>query len=115
MIDPVLLRENPDVIRRSQAARGDSVDLVDAALSADAARRAAIGEYENLRATQNSFGKKVAQAAKDEKKALVAEAQSLAAEVKAASQRATDAEGRFTAIVRQIGRASCRERVYSNV
>ncbi|KQO11571.1 serine--tRNA ligase [Agreia sp. Leaf244] len=102
MIDPVLLRENPDVIRRSQAARGDSVDLVDAALSADAARRAAIGEYENLRATQNSFGKKVAQAAKDEKKALVAEAQSLAAEVKAASQRATDAEGQFTTIVRQI-------------
>jgi seryl-tRNA synthetase len=102
VIDPVLLRENPDVIRRSQAARGDSVDLVDEALSADAARRAAIGEYENLRATQNSFGKKVAQAAKDEKKALVAEAQSLAAEVKAASQRATDAEGRFTSIVRQI-------------
>jgi seryl-tRNA synthetase len=102
VIDPVLLRENPDVLRQSQAARGDSVDLVDAALSADAARRAAIGEYENLRASQNAFGKKVAQAAKDEKKALVAEAQSLAAEVKAASQRATDAEGEFTTIVRQI-------------
>jgi seryl-tRNA synthetase len=102
VIDPVLLRENPDVIRQSQAARGDSVDLVDAALSADAARRAAIGEYENLRASQNAFGKKVAQAAKEEKKALVAEAQSLAAEVKAASQRATDAEVEFTTIVRQI-------------
>ncbi|SMG17957.1 MULTISPECIES: serine--tRNA ligase [Agreia] len=102
MIDPVLLRENPDVLRQSQAARGDSVDLVDAALSADAARRAAIGEYENLRASQNAFGKKVAQAAKEEKKALVAEAQSLAAEVKAASQRASDAEAEFTTIVRQI-------------
>jgi seryl-tRNA synthetase len=102
VIDPVLLRENPDVIRRSQAARGDSVDLVDEALSADAARRAAIQEYENLRAQQNAFGKKVAQAAKDEKKALVAEAQSLAADVKAASQRATDAEAAFTATVRQI-------------
>jgi len=102
VIDPVLLRENPDVLRQSQAARGDSVDLVDAALSADAARRAAIGEYENLRASQNAFGKKVAQAAKEEKKALVAEAQSLAAEVKAASQRASDAEAEFTTIVRQI-------------
>jgi seryl-tRNA synthetase len=102
VIDPVLLRENPDVIRRSQAARGDSVDLVDAALSADAARRAAIQEYENLRASQNAFGKKVAQAAKDEKKALVAQAQSLAAEVKAANQRATDAEADFTSTVRQI-------------
>jgi seryl-tRNA synthetase len=102
VIDPVLLRENPDVLRQSQAARGDSVELVDAALSADAARRAAIGEYENLRASQNAFGKKVAQAAKEEKKALVAEAQSLAAEVKAASQRASDAEAEFTTIVRQI-------------
>jgi seryl-tRNA synthetase len=102
VIDPVLLRENPDVIRQSQAARGDSVDLVDAALSADAARRAAIQEYENLRAQQNAFGKKVAQAAKDEKKALVAEAQSLAADVKAASLRATDAEAVFTTTVRQI-------------
>jgi seryl-tRNA synthetase len=102
VIDPVLLRENPDVLRQSQAARGDSVDLVDAALSADAARRAAIQEYENLRAQQNAFGKKVAQAAKDEKKALVAEAQSLAADVKAASQRATDAEALFTSTVRQI-------------
>jgi seryl-tRNA synthetase len=102
VIDPVLLRENPDVIRRSQEARGDSVELVDQALAADAARRAAIGEYEALRANQNAFGKKVAQAAKDEKKALVAEAQSLAAEVKAASQRATDAEARFLTTVRQI-------------
>jgi seryl-tRNA synthetase len=102
VIDPVLLRENPDVIRRSQEARGDSVELVDQALAADAARRAAIGEYEALRANQNAFGKKVAQAAKDEKKALVAEAQSLAAEVKAASQRATDAEAQFLTTVRQI-------------
>jgi seryl-tRNA synthetase len=102
VIDPVLLRENPDVIRRSQEARGDSVELVDQALAADAARRAAIGEYEALRANQNAFGKKVAQAAKDEKKALVAEAQSLATEVKAASQRATDAEAQFLTTVRQI-------------
>ena len=102
MIDPVLLRENPDLIKRSQEARGSSVEAVDAALAADAERRAAISAFEALRAEQNLFGKKVAAAPKDEKKALVAEAQTLAAQVKAASAAATEAEERFTTIVRTI-------------
>ncbi|RFA17140.1 serine--tRNA ligase [Subtercola boreus] len=102
MIDPVLLRENPDLIRQSQAARGDSVELVDRALAADSERRAAIGEYDNLRASQNVFGKRVAAAPKDEKKALVAEAQSLAASVKEANQRVQDAELSFTELAGAI-------------
>ena len=85
MIDAQLLRENPDIVRSSQAARGASVELVDEALVADAARRTAINEFETLRASQTLFGKRVAQAAKDEKKQLVAEAQDLAARVKAAN------------------------------
>ncbi|WP_382309316.1 serine--tRNA ligase [Herbiconiux sp. UC225_62] len=102
MIDPVLLRENPDVVRKSQRARGSSVQLVDEALAADTERRAAILEFENLRAEQNAFGKRVAAAPKDEKKALVAEVQELAARVKAAQQRATDAENAFVELARQI-------------
>ncbi|RFA17375.1 serine--tRNA ligase [Subtercola boreus] len=102
MIDPVLLRENPDLIRQSQAARGDSVELVDRALAADSERRTAIGEYDNLRASQNVFGKRVAAAPKDEKKALVAEAQSLAASVKEANQRVQDAELSFTELAGAI-------------
>ncbi|MFT2818097.1 serine--tRNA ligase [Leifsonia sp. A12D58] len=102
MIDPVLLRENPDLIKRSQEARGSSVEAVDAALAADAERRAALATFESLRAEQNLFGKKVAAAPKEEKKALVAEAQTLAAQVKAASAAATDADERFTTIVRTI-------------
>ncbi|MDO9395529.1 MAG: serine--tRNA ligase [Herbiconiux sp.] len=102
MIDPLLLRENPEAVKTSQAARGSSVELVDVALAADAERRAAIQEFENLRAEQNAFGKRVAAAPKDEKKALVAEVQELAARVKAAGQRATDAENAFTETARQI-------------
>lgn len=102
MIDAQLLRENPDVVRSSQAARGASVELVDAALAADAARRAAINEFETLRASQNVFGKRVAQAAKEEKKQLVAEAQELAARVKAASAAAADADAEFARIVGSI-------------
>ena len=102
MIDAQLLRDNPDAIRRSQLARGASVSLVDDALAADSARRAAIGEYETLRAEQNAFGKSVAVAAKDEKAALVARAQELAARVKSAQQTAADSELEFTRIVGAI-------------
>ena len=102
MIDPQLLRENPALVRASQEARGSSVDLVDEAVAADTNRRASIGEFETLRAEQNLFGKTVAAAPKDEKKALVAKAQELAARVKAAQQVAADAEAAFTKIVGAI-------------
>jgi seryl-tRNA synthetase len=102
VIDPVLLRENPDLVKRSQEARGDSVDAVDAALAADAERRSSITSFEALRASQNAFGKTVAQAPPAEKKALVAQAQSLAAEVKAAGVIAAEAEARFTQVMRTI-------------
>jgi seryl-tRNA synthetase len=102
VIDPVVLRENPDLLKRSQEARGDSVVAVDDALAADSERRAAITAFEALRASQNQFGKRVASAPAEEKKALVAQAQSLAAEVKAAGAAATEAEARFTTIVRTI-------------
>ncbi len=103
MIDPQLLRDNPEAVRRSQEARGASVALVDDAIAADVNRRARIGEFEALRAEQNVFGKTVAAAAKEEKKSLVAEAQSLAARVKAAQQAAQDAEADVTRIVGAIG------------
>lgn len=103
MIDPVLLREYPDVIKRSQEARGDSVEVVDEALQADKDRRAAISAFEELRAEQNAFGKKVAAAPKEEKKELVAQAQSLAGRVKEAQAAANDAEKRFDDVLRRIG------------
>ncbi|MEO7123128.1 MAG: serine--tRNA ligase, partial [Lacisediminihabitans sp.] len=42
MIDPQLLRGNPDAVRASQIARGASATLVDDALAADLTRRSAI-------------------------------------------------------------------------
>ncbi|GAB3586624.1 serine--tRNA ligase [Leifsonia lichenia] len=103
MIDPVLLREHPDVIKRSQEARGDSVEVVDEALQADKERRASISAFEELRAEQNAFGKKVAAAPKEEKKELVAQAQSLAGRVKEAQAAANEAEKRFDDVLRRIG------------
>jgi seryl-tRNA synthetase len=95
VIDPQLLRENPDAVRRSQEARGVPVATVDEAIAADRARRAAIQAFETARAEQNAFGKTVAAAPKDEKAALVAQAQQLAARVKAGQQAAADAEAVF--------------------
>lgn len=88
----MLLRENPELVKRSQEARGHSSDTVDAALAADRERRAALTAFEELRAAQNAHGKKVAQAPKDEKAALVAEAKELSEKVKQAQQRVAVAE-----------------------
>jgi len=96
VIDPQLLRDSPDLFRASQVARGDSVQLVDAALAADSERRSAITESEALRAAQRSLGKDVAQATGDAKAALLARAHSLATRVRELAQIATDAEAEFT-------------------
>ncbi|KQO84540.1 MULTISPECIES: serine--tRNA ligase [unclassified Frigoribacterium] len=103
MIDPQLLRDAPDLIKTSQRARGESESVVDAAVAADTARRTAIAAFEALRAEQNAFGKTVAKAPKDEKKALVAQAQELAARVKAAQAESTEADAAFDRAIRSIG------------
>jgi seryl-tRNA synthetase len=102
VIDPQLLRDNPERIRNSQAARGDSVELVDAALDADVRRRAAIVASEALRAEQKALGKQIATAKGEQKTGLLAKAQELATSVKALAQSATDAESEFTRIAWDI-------------
>ena len=92
MIDLALLRDDPELVKRSQVARGESADTVDAALAADRERRAAITAFEELRAAQNAHGKRVAQAPPGEKAALVAEAKELSDRVKAAQLEVTAAE-----------------------
>jgi seryl-tRNA synthetase len=92
MIDPVLLRDNPELVKRSQEKRGESIETVDDAVAADRARRAAITAFEELRAAQNVHGKRVAQASKDEKPSLVAEAKELSEQVKRAQHAVTAAE-----------------------
>lgn len=102
MIDPALLRDEPDVVRRSQEARGASVSAVDDAIAADKARRAALAEFEGLRAEQNAFSKKVGQAQGDEKKALLEQVAGLAQQVKDANAAATVADEAFTEIAGKI-------------
>ncbi|KJQ53411.1 serine--tRNA ligase [Microbacterium sp. SA39] len=91
MIDLALLRDQPEIVRRSQAARGNDQGTVDAALEADRSRRQALTAFEELRAEQNAFGKQVAKAPKEEKAALVAQAKDLAERVKQAQFAANEA------------------------
>lgn len=102
MIDPQLLRNDPETIKRSQRARGNDESTVDLAIEADEARRAALGEFEALRAEQNQFGKQVKAASKEEKPALIARAQQLAADVKAAEARSREADAAFDAASSRI-------------
>jgi seryl-tRNA synthetase len=92
VIDPRLLRDDPDRVRVSQAKRGLSSDVVDRALAADAARREAIGDFEAKRGQQKQLGKRIPQATGDEKAALLAQTKTLAAEVKQAEAAQVAAE-----------------------
>ncbi|MEO0024759.1 MAG: hypothetical protein RL196_1200 [Actinomycetota bacterium] len=102
MIDLNLLRENPEAIKASQRARSADESLVDQAVAADAKWRTALQNFESKRAEQNAFGKQVASAPKDEKAALVAQAQEMAAAVKAADAEAIAAQAELDALIWQI-------------
>jgi seryl-tRNA synthetase len=97
VIDLKLLREDPDAVRRSQLSRGEDPALVDALLTADAARRAAISTADTLRADQKAASKSVGKASPEERPALLARAKELADQVKAAETAQSDAETAFTA------------------
>ncbi|MGK2881833.1 MAG: serine--tRNA ligase [Mycobacterium sp.] len=97
MIDLKLLREDPDVVRRSQRSRGEDPTLVDALLQADTQRRVAISAADNLRAEQKAASKLVGKATKEERPTLLERASALATQVKAAESEQGDAEKAFTA------------------
>ncbi|RNM12727.1 serine--tRNA ligase [Nocardioides pocheonensis] len=102
MIDPRLLRDDPDLIRAAQAKRGLSASVVDEALAADEARRAAIADFERLRAEQKQLGKLIPRAQGDEKAALLEQTKTLAAQVKAAESAQGAAEDVWNAAIRAI-------------
>ncbi len=103
MIDPQLLREQPDLVKASQERRGDPVSFVDEALAAESARRAAITEFERLRSEQNAHAKLVGRASKEERPALIEQGKALAVGVKEAQARVTEAEAAFDAAVSRLG------------
>jgi seryl-tRNA synthetase len=87
MIDPKLLRDDPDVIREALRRRGSDIDL-DSLIALDSDQRVALQESEELRARQKEAGKRIAALKGDEKQAAIDEVSDLAAAQKAAGQKA---------------------------
>ncbi|MFC6019025.1 serine--tRNA ligase [Plantactinospora solaniradicis] len=92
MIDLRLLRDDPEAVRLSQRARGESESVVDDLLRADEQRRSAVGRFEALRAEQKQLGKRMPRAEAEEKAELLRRTKELSAEVKAAEAAVTEAD-----------------------
>jgi len=103
VIDVQVLRTDPDRVRASQAARGESVELVDQLLAADESRRGAIARFEQLRAEQKDLGRQIPRATGDERAALMARTKELSDLVKRAEAMAGELGSAFGGLVEQVG------------
>jgi seryl-tRNA synthetase len=103
VIDVKVLRVDPDRVRASQRARGESESLVDDLIKADEARRNAIAQFEELRAEQKSLGKQVAQARGEDRTRLLSRTKELADMVKKAEAAQNEITTVFDQMLRQVG------------
>ena len=117
MIDPVILRQDPDRIKESQRRRGEDVQIVDALVAADVEKRRVQQEFDDLRNQQKNLGKQIGplqgalkKASDDAAKAvaqaevdtLMAQAQGLADQVKDAERLADEAGAQVDALMMQV-------------
>jgi len=103
VIDIRLIRDNPDLVKASQRARGEDESVIDAILEADTARLAGLTAYENARAEQKTIGKDVARAQGEEKQALLAQVKDLATRVKELDTQANAAQADLDTLMTRIG------------
>ncbi len=94
MLDPKLLREDPDAIRESLRRRGSKLDL-DPLIELDREYRQALQEAEELRARQKEAGREIATLQGKAKEEAIASVSDLASEVKNAASEAEELAERF--------------------
>ncbi len=94
MLDPKLLRENPEVVAESLSRRGLDVNL-DAMISLEAEHRAALQRAEQLRARQKEAGREIASLEGDAKQKAIDEVSDLADAVKEATAQADELGEKF--------------------
>ncbi|WP_371177395.1 serine--tRNA ligase [Buchananella felis] len=102
MIDLRALRENPQIARDSQRARGADEALVDQILAADETRRATLTRFEEMRAEQKRVSQSVGKASPEERPAVLARAKELSAAVKEAEAQADAAGAEADKLLRQL-------------
>ncbi len=84
MIDLRILRDDPDLVRASQEARGADPGAVDRLLAADVERRSAVAAGDSLRAEQKAFGRTIGKASPADRPALLERGKEMAAAVRTA-------------------------------
>ena len=102
VIDLKSLREDPDVARASQRARGADPELVDQVLDADESRRALLASFESQRAEQKAISKSVGKASAEERPAVLAKAKAFAEQVKSAETEANEAQAHLDSLLARL-------------
>ncbi|MDD7464860.1 MAG: serine--tRNA ligase [Actinomycetaceae bacterium] len=102
MIDIRFVRENPDAVKASQRARGESEELVDQLISADEKRRSALQAFEDRRAEQKALSKSIGKAAQEERAAVMERAKAMADDVKQLEAQSNQANEEFTELMFQL-------------
>jgi seryl-tRNA synthetase len=92
VIDLRVVRDDPDLVRASQRARGDDPEAVDRLLRADADRREAVSRADALRADSNAASKAIRSASADARPTLIERARDLKAQVQDAEAAQATAE-----------------------
>jgi seryl-tRNA synthetase len=109
VIDPRLLRDDPDALRAAQRRRGEPTELVDDLVAADESRRSSIAAFETVRSEQKNVGKLIPQADGEEKQALLAQTKELSTQVKAAEAAQNEAAEAFDALLRSLPNPASEE------
>lgn len=102
MIDLRLVRQDPEVFKRSQIARGEDPNLIDMAVSTDDERRKALTEFEEKRAKQKELSRSISKVSPQERQEVLAQAKQLAEEVKQAEVLANEKAEQAKQVLMQI-------------
>ncbi len=104
MLDIKFIRENPDRVREGVRRKGESVEKVADALSADKARREILQKVESLKSRKNSVSAQVARMKSkgEDAGAVIAEMKSVSGEIKDLDDRLRETEEQLRAILLQI-------------
>ena len=97
-----MIRERPEVIRRSLARRGAMAPL-DEAIGVDEERRSVLVELEELRAARNSAGRAIGKARdNEERQRLIAEQRASASRIDALEERLRELEASLDGLLQEI-------------
>ena len=102
MIDPRILRDDPEAVRAAQRRRGEPTEIVDELIAADEKRRSSIVAFEAVRGEQNKLGKLIPKAQGDEKAQLLTRTKELSAQVKDAEAAQTEAADAFELLMKSL-------------